>query len=894
MIGTHLGPYEITAKLGEGGMGEVWRATDTRLEREVAIKVLPPAFTEDPEHLARFEREAKLLASLNHPNIASIHGLEESEGVRALVMELVEGPTLAERLEPGALPLEDALAISRQVAEALEEAHDKGIIHRDLKPQNVKVTADGKVKVLDFGLAKALDPVSAASGPGSASQLAASPTLTLGATQMGMILGTAAYMAPEQAKGLAVDKRADIWAFGVVLWEMLTSRRLFEGDSVPETLAGVLKTEVDLEVLPADTPPAILRLLRRCLERNPKNRLHDIADARLVLEDLLAGRVDEPAAELRPPPRHGARRVAFGVGAGLLAIGGYWLGGHAASDAEGAAKAAPVAVSFQQLTDAPGVETTPSLSPDGKDVVFVRLVDGRSEILIQRVGARVSSSLTGGSGTEDRQPAFSPDGERIAFRSERDGGGVFLMDTSGASVRRLSDFGFYPTWSPDGRELAVAAGDFSFPTDRGGEIRGLHAIDVASGARREISRGGDVMQPRWSPHGHRIAFWGLRPGTGQRDLYTVAADGSEAESPGLEVTSDAALDWSPEWSPDGRFLYFASNRGGTMNLWRVPIDEASGETLGAPEPVTAPSLWVGGFSFSRDGRRLAYGSLDWRTTLYRAPLDAADGRLDGPPTPVLKGTQPIRDHQLSPDGEWVVVNSMTAQEDLFAIRIDGSQSRRLTDDPFRDRGPSWSPDGRRIAFYSDRSGNYQLWLIRPDGSGLEPVTALATGTPNFPIWSPDGERIAFSIIPDGAQILDLSSGALPAQPTPLPPVAGDLRFWPFSWSADGRRLAGIVMTGSGVIEGVATHDLGTNAYERLTGDVGTQFAIPRWLSDSRRLVVRDGRGIWLVTPGRDEPRQLVSIGGYAIGASVGVSRDDRWLTWSETGTEGDVWIAELE
>jgi len=294
--GSRLGPYEIVSPIGAGGMGEVFRATDTKLRRDVAIKVLPAAFTEDKERLARFEREAQLLAQLHHPNIASIFGLEESDGTRALVMELVEGPTLAERLESGPLPFNESLSVSLQIAHALEEAHEKGIVHRDLKPQNIKASVEGKVKVLDFGLAKAMDPAGAASGSPSASHLAQSPTLTLGATVQGMILGTAAYMSPEQAKGFPVDKRADIWAFGVVLYEMLVGGTLFAGDSVGDTLAAVIRAEIDLDKLPPETPPAIRRLLRRCLERNPKNRLHAIADARIVLNEVLAGVADPAAA----------------------------------------------------------------------------------------------------------------------------------------------------------------------------------------------------------------------------------------------------------------------------------------------------------------------------------------------------------------------------------------------------------------------------------------------------------------------------------------------------------------------------------------------------------------------------------------------------------------------
>ncbi|MCB9379045.1 MAG: serine/threonine protein kinase, partial [Holophagales bacterium] len=329
-VGSRLGTYEITAKLGEGGMGEVYRATDTRLQREVALKVLPAEFAADKERMARFEREAQLLAQLHHPHIASIFGLEESDGVRALVMELVPGPTLAERIERGPLALDEALPIAKQIAEALEAAHEKGIVHRDLKPQNVKLTGDGAVKVLDFGLAKAMDPTAEGSGAATASPtLLNSPTLTAAGTQLGVILGTAAYMAPEQAKGFTVDKRVDVWAFGVVLYEMLAGGRLFHGDSVADTLAGVLRSEIDLDALPAETPPAIRRLLRRCLERNPKNRLHDIADARLVLADVERGEADAPREAVASPaavPARSAWRLPvllFAVAAAAALAG--WL-----------------------------------------------------------------------------------------------------------------------------------------------------------------------------------------------------------------------------------------------------------------------------------------------------------------------------------------------------------------------------------------------------------------------------------------------------------------------------------------------------------------------------------------------------------------------------------------
>src|SRR5687767_14740721 len=327
LVGTRVGSHEVTAKLGEGGMGEVYRATDSRLKREVAIKVLPEAFTTDRERLARFEREAQLLAQLHHPNIAAIHGLEESGGRRALVMELVEGDDLAARLARGPMPLDEALAIARQIAEALEAAHEKGIVHRDLKPANVMVSPEGRVKVLDFGLAKALAEKTASASV----ELSQSPTLTHTGTHAGALLGTAAYMSPEQARGKPVDRRADIWAFGVVLWEMLTGKRLFAGDTVSDTLAAILKEEPRWEELPRELAAGVRRALRRCLSRDPRERLHDIADARIELQEARREEVSGADATARVATLDSARQSRWGaillillLGA-ALGVGGAWF-----------------------------------------------------------------------------------------------------------------------------------------------------------------------------------------------------------------------------------------------------------------------------------------------------------------------------------------------------------------------------------------------------------------------------------------------------------------------------------------------------------------------------------------------------------------------------------------
>ena len=499
MIGSRLGSYEITAKLGEGGMGEVYRATDTSLKREVAIKVLPAAFTEDKERLARFEREAQLLAQLHHPNIASIFGLEESGGIRALVMELVEGPTLAERLESGPLSFTESLSFALQIAQALEEAHEKGIVHRDLKPQNIKASSEGKAKVLDFGLAKAMDATASAA---SAADLARSPTLMnsptltgVHGTQLGVILGTAAYMAPEQARGGAVDKRADIWAFGVVLYEMLTGKSLFAGPTVSDTLAGVLKTEIDWKVLPSETPTEIRRLLRRCLERNPKNRLHDIADARLVLDDLLAGRAEAgelPAAAVVPSAARGAgwpTKLAWLAGG--LAMGALAIAALGRSLFQPPPARPPV---VRSLTYS-GTSGSASLSADGKFMAFVSSRDGTSRIWLKQLASGEEVALTAG---RDFWPQISPDSGSVLFRRADKGRvDLYRVPLVGGEPRRLASDVELAGWSPDGKRIAVgrlqdSGSQILLIPAEGGEEQLLLELDASV-------RGLD-----WSPDGNSL------------------------------------------------------------------------------------------------------------------------------------------------------------------------------------------------------------------------------------------------------------------------------------------------------------------------------------------------------------------------------------------------------
>ena len=856
-------------------MGEVYRATDTKLGRDVAIKVLPAELAQDPERLARFEREAKLLASLNHPNIAHVYGFEsatlgDGSAAHFLAMELVPGEDLAERLKRGAIPVDEAIEIAKQIAEALEEAHEKGIVHRDLKPANVKLTPDGKVKVLDFGLAKAWE------GPGAASSdLSQSPTLAHTGTEAGLILGTAAYMSPEQARGKPVDKRADIWAFGVVFYEMLTGRQLFAGETVSDVLAGVLKSEVDFGALPDATPAGVRRLLRGCLERNLRNRLHDIADVRLVIDE--SGRPDE-----REPARKAASRVPrwwlLAAGLALSAIG-FGVGRLGRSNP--AASSTPAL--FTQVTDLPGLERQPSLSPDGRSLLYVGDARGNDDIYLLRIGGRKPINLTEDSPDDDSAPAFSPDGSQIAFRSERKGGGIFVMGATGESVRRVTDYGFDPAWSPDGQELVVATEPLRDPMSRKGGSQ-LWAVRTTGEGKRLVSEA-DGMGPKWSPDGRWIAYWAVRPSTWQRDLWTVAADGSGAKKGAIALTDDAAIDWGVEWSPDGRFLYFSSNRGGTMNLLRIPIDPRSGRALGAPEPVTTPSAWAGSPSFARDGRQFAFGTRDWRADAWKVGFDPDREALLGRPLPILRG-QPLQELDWSPDGTSLLfARRGLPWESLGVVRADGSGYAQLTDASFQHRSARWSPDGQRLSFQSQR-GDVKTWVMRTDGSVLQQVSG--TEPTNTPVWSPDGRRIAVGVS-GGVAFLD------PSQPSPGEPIErhaiegfqGAGIVW--SWSPDGRWL---LCSPQQVPGGLFLYSLEARSLRKL--DESEEAA--RWLPDSRRILFNKRGALLLLDIVTGRRKELLPQGTLPVEGgwtTFSVTRDGRSIAYLEARREGDIWLADF-
>ena len=798
--GTHVGPYEITGAIGAGGMGEVYRAHDPKLGRDVAIKVLPEAFARDADRMARFQREAKVLASLSHPNIATIYGLEDSGSTRALVMELVEGPTLTERIKAGPIPVDEAVRIAKQIADALEYAHERGIIHRDLKPANVKVTNDDAVKVLDFGLAKALgnDP--------SSIDISTSPTISRMATQPGVLLGTAAYMSPEQAKAKPVDRRADIWSFGCVLYEMLTGKMAFSGETVTDTLAAVVMKDPDWSQLPPKTPMRVRVLLQRCLQRDVRQRLQAMGDARISLEEVLSG-VPEgtPSPAVGPLAKQWRWWLALGIAGALILAAAASLATWKLmpSPAKPVMRFAISLPPGQRLAglDRPAL----ALSADGRQLTYVATTQGSSvqQIYLRAMDSAETRAIPGTEGAMD--PFFSPDGQWIGFFAD---GKLKKISVSGGVAQVLSDasLAIGGSW---GSENTIVFGEQSEPlqqvSDGGGALQPLTRLE-----KDEVAH----IWPEFLPDGKAVLFTNAPSGgiavltlkTGERRNLIQGAS-------------------SPRYAPSGHLVYL---QGAT--LMAVPFDperlEVKGTAVQVVQGVRRSSIPVAAAQYSLS----ATGSLVYVSGSARAlqsklvwvSRNGAEQPLDAP----------LRDYgypRLSPDGRRAAVNS---DNQVWLYDLARDTLSRFTFEGINNL-PVWTPDGKRIAFMSTKEGRGNIFWQMADGSGgLERLTTSQQN--NAPVsFSPDGQILAFQVNnPTGIDISVLRLSDRKMQPfLQTPAYKGAPQFSP-----DGHWLA-YVSDESGRYEIYVQPYPGPGGKRQISTESGTE---PVWNRNGRELFYRNG------------------------------------------------------
>ena len=729
--GARLGPHEILGLLGAGGMGEVYRAHDTKLNRQVAIKVLPEPYASDPERVARFHREAQAVAALNHPGIAAIYELAESGDTRFLVLELIEGETLADRLRRGAVPIEEALAISRQIVEALETAHEKGICHRDLKPANVKLTPDGSVKVLDFGLAKFMQAGAAVGN------LTHSPTLTVAGTLPGVILGTAGYMSPEQAKGFDADQRSDIFAFGCIMYELLTGRQAFQGETASEILASVIKVEPDLTSLPPRLNPRLVELLRRCLEKNPKKRWHSAADVRVEIESLI-GRpsiVDEPHAAAAVVPLW---KRAIPVATALV------VGGIVAGFGAWTLKPAP-ARTVTRFTIAPpaehqfvnGPRSVLALSPDGANLAY----SANRRLYLRSMSALEARAIPGSDlGVMVSMPVFSPDGQSIAFWSAVDRTLKRIPTTGGAPVTLCpADVAFGLSWDENGILFGQTGKGIMRVSTKGGSAETVAAV------------GADEMaaSPQMLPKDRGVLF-SIKKTSDTWDKGQVVVH-AVATGQRTTIVSGGA---DSRYLATGHLVYASSGV-----LLAVPFDIRTLAITGEPVPIVEGIQRSGVNAFGTGLAQFAYAANGTLAYLPGPVTAAAPGGFDVAIFDRSGGAQPLklplgsyRAPRVSSDGKFVAFESIdgSGEEAVWIYEIAGGTSMRRLTFGGKNRAPVWSSDGQWIAFQSDREGDLAIFRQRADGNGTaERLTKPDPGVSHTPqSWSPDGAQLLVTVEKD--------------------------------------------------------------------------------------------------------------------------------------------------
>jgi serine/threonine-protein kinase len=854
LVGRQLGLYKIVSLLGSGGMGEVYLARDTKLERDVAIKVLPAAFVNDADRLLRFQREARTLASLNHPNIATIHGLEHSDGVHYLVMELVGGHTLDERIRAGALKFKESLTVAAQIAEALEAAHERGVIHRDLKPANVKVTPEGRVKVLDFGLAKAY-------GGDGGQDLSNAATLTTMGTEEGRILGTPAYMSPEQARGQAVDKRTDIWAFGCVLYEMLAGKRAFRGETLSDTIAAVLEREPEWQVLPQATPAKTRDLLRRCLQKDSQRRLRDIGDARIEIEEALAApAVVEPAAPTKTIHQRWRGALSWGVALLLLAaLIGVALWSRKSSSSIVSVQVSRVAITLPPDQPLAGLElgSALALSPDGTRLVYSARHGGVPQLYLRPLGGLEAQPIPGTEG--GIQPFFSPDGQWLGFFAD---GKVKKISVTGGEASSLADavdprgasWGSRGTiiFAPTRTSVLMKVSDIgsaSQPLTRWGSDESSHrwpeilpggdallfaawrgggnwnnalisAQPLGTGERRNLVRGG--TNPRYAPSGHLVYAQGGVLMALPFDLQQLAATGAAVpvQEGVLESTFSGAAQYS--FSATGSLVYVPASVQATKRslVW---VSRSGDE-----QPMGAPSRAYRGPRLSPDGKEIAvavegqeteiwlynlardtFTRLTFQGTTNYNPLWTRDRKriaftsigvgISWQPSDGSGASERLRGSaglpsSWSPNGQLLAFDDTGAStgRDIWVLHLGDHKEEQFLATPFDEGAPQFSPDGRWLAYVSNESGRYEIYVQPYPGPGAKLQISTDGGTE--PLWNPNGRELfyrsgnkmmAVEITPQpsfsAGKPKVLFAGLYQSSPNPVPNANYDV-------SADGQRF----------------------------------------------------------------------------------------------------------
>jgi serine/threonine-protein kinase len=830
--GTRLGSYEVTGLIGQGGMGEVYRARDTKLGRDIALKILPEAFASDPERFARFQREARVLAALNHPHIAILHGFEETAGRHAIVMELVDGSTLADRIIRGPIPLDEALAIARQVASALEAAHDQGVVHRDLKPANVKVKEDGAVKVLDFGLAKAMDTA------GSSADVENSPTITSPAmTLQGVILGTAAYMSPEQARGKRVDRRADIWAFGCLFYEMVTGRRAFAGDDVTETLAAVVKVEPDL----SPAPPQVRWLLARCLEKDPRRRLRDIGDVWDLLDD-------ERETEAAAAPR--ARVQPFWIAAALVL--GALLGGAAIWFARQPAPEATVTRFTETLLGDTGLDPAVAISPDGRTIVYRTRQQGQGR-LQRRYLDQLNPVAIGDVMGHD--PSFSSDGQWVIYRVGQQLKRVGADGGPSQTITTLTlDAQLGTTWIDD---ATIVVGSFR---------TGLQRVTVGGGAPTALTTAENASHtyPHVLPGGRAIVF--TQDSGGIRELMVLET--ASGRSKPLVKGGNA------RYLPSGHLVFFDQG-----SLWAVPFDLDRLEVRGAPRAVLDGVRSVTGYAVSANGTMvyIPEATAQSRSVVW---VDR-HGKEEALPIEPRAWSNP----RLSPDDKRIAIPMRSEGTDVWIWEVAARSLRQLTSDPRPNYLAAWTPDGTRVAFSAHVDGRFQILWQAADGSGTPQLVGKADSRGEHPnTFARDGSLLFILgttdigvIEPDGSRRMLVEGPAIERNAA----VSPDGRWLAFESNRTGRNEIYVrpfpnaqdgewTVTRDGGIAPVWSRDGKELYYWKVDGPVVSVNAIP--IAPGARF-----------TPG--ESRELFK-GPYAQPAwdtAYDVARDGRFLMLKNVG-----------